>query len=58
MAGAAVFAVVALLGMIAVFGWIAYVSNGIRREDHALGALAGLDRSCRHARRATGAHWV
>jgi hypothetical protein len=57
MTGAAVLAVIALLGIAAAVIGIGYVSWGIHRDDRraVLGAPLALSRASRLARHATGA---
>jgi|GEM_PF-5610150 len=61
-----VFATISLFGIVAVLGWVAVVSVGIRRDDRGIvinapsvgqiGMVRGRVR--RIARQATGFHWV
>jgi hypothetical protein len=58
MAGVAVIALISLLGIVAAFAGVIYISLGIRREDRqgVLGGPDTLTRASRIARRSTGVH--
>jgi hypothetical protein len=58
MSGAAVLAVISIIGIVVAVTGIAYVSWGIHRDDRRaiLGAPVALSRASRLARHATGAH--
>jgi hypothetical protein len=60
MAGVAIVAVISMLGFVAMFAAVAYISVGIKREDRRAGrgGPAGISRASQVARQATGFHWA
>lgn len=60
MAGVAILVAISLLGIVATFAAVAYISVGIKREDRRArrGGPARISRASQVARQATGYHWA